>query len=265
MICEKCNKREAVHIHHKDGNHRNNAEANLANLCAICHAKEHNISPQIDELRILVDTRERYIKVKNAIANQIRSFNWIEIEQPPEFNVELEQFKQYIKQTDKCIKQYVKSSMNNELTNWLLSIKGISEVTAAKLMSHINIKKSSTVSQLWRYCGLDAQYTKRKKGMTEEEAKKCGNPYLKKELLGVLGDNFIKQRTPVYRDIYDTEKQKQLDRGLTKGHAHARARRKMIKLFVAHYYEVARKSEDLPYREPYAFEYLNHTTKIEPS
>jgi hypothetical protein len=124
---------------------------------------------------------------------------------------------------------------------------------------------------------LDATHVKRTNKISEEEALKFGNPYLKKELLGILGDNFIKQRTPIYRKIYEEEKERQLERHkngecerctklkLNKkpGHAHAMARRKAVKIFVSHLWQEWRKLEGLSVSEPYSIAILNHSQKIE--
>ena len=39
--CAICGRTKNVHIHHKDGNHKNNTIENLIELCAICHPKLH--------------------------------------------------------------------------------------------------------------------------------------------------------------------------------------------------------------------------------
>jgi 5-methylcytosine-specific restriction endonuclease McrA len=45
--CERCGfvpvHRAQLDVHHRDGNHSNNASANLATLCANCHRLEHVI------------------------------------------------------------------------------------------------------------------------------------------------------------------------------------------------------------------------------
>lgn len=47
-------------------------------------------------------------------------------------------------------------------------------------------------------------------------------------------------------------------------HVHNAARRKMVKLFLSHLWEVWRKAEGLPTRDPYPIEYLGHETYIDP-
>lgn len=231
LICEICKKRIATDLHHKDGNHKNNAPENQQNLCAICHTKIHNTSPKKSELKRLVIFRDRAIKIRNALINQIRNFSRIEYQVPDLWTEELKKWNNQIKEIEKNIKVLLKEK-DYPIVKWLNSIKGISFLTSAKLIAWIDIKNSPTVSALWRYCGLDATRIKRNKKISLKEAKQYGNPYLKKELLGVLADNFIKKRTPKYKEIYDKEKIKQAKNGLTKLHVHRRAKRKMIKTFI---------------------------------
>lgn len=40
-ICQECARFGAVHIHHKDGNHSNDAQDNRKKLCPSCHKLAH--------------------------------------------------------------------------------------------------------------------------------------------------------------------------------------------------------------------------------
>ena len=263
MICEICKEREATDIHHIDGNHKNNDSKNIQYLCTICHSNLHGISPKQSELKRLIILRDRAIKIRNAMENQIRGFSRIEFIVPDFWVNYKKELNKKIKNFENEIKKMVENN-GHPIIEWLLSIKGIGFITAAKLISYIDIKKTPTISALWRYCGLDATHTKRRRKVSEEEAKKFGHPYLKKELLGVLADNFIKKRTPVYREVYDKEKEKQLKLGITKLHAHRRAIRKMMKIFLSHLWIKWRTVEGLPVSKPYVIERLGHQHFIEP-
>ena len=117
--------------------------------------------------------------------------------------------------------------------DWLLSIRGISELLTAKLLAVIDPGRMPTVSSLWHYAGYAPNDVKKKGNKSK------WNHGLKKACYQV-GDSFIKKRTPKYRDIYDTEKAKQLvvceplhPKGVgIKAHADMRARRKMVKEFL---------------------------------
>lgn len=258
-ICEICKKRQVHHEHHKDGNHKNNKPENLQYLCTLCHAEIHDILPKQSELKRMVIFRDRAVKRKNIIENQIRGFGRIEYVIPEELTDEYKSLLEIIKQYEKETKKLLKTG-NYPLWERLETVKRISFITASKLISHIDIRHSPYPSSLCQYCGYgDPKYIKRKKGMKQAEAKRCGNPYLKKELY-VLADNFIKQRTPIYRDIYDEEKEKQMNNGseLSKGHAHNRAIRKMNKIFLIHYWLADREVNELLTSKPYVEAHLGH-------
>jgi hypothetical protein len=135
------------------------------------------------------------------------------------------------------------------------------------------------ISSLWKHCGLDPDGAKgRKKGEILHY-----NPKLK-TLAWKIADSFVKQRTHPYRGIYDNEKVIQQERvypighlkknfggkykdsdvKLTKLHVELRARRKMIKIFLQHYWLVGRTLKGLPVSMPYQFEKLGHKSFIPP-
>lgn len=265
-LCEICKEREATDTHHKDRDHKNNKSNNVQEICVLCHAKIHGNIPKQSELKRLVIFRERAIKIRNLMVNQKRSFGRIEYILPERWNKAFDNWNNLIKSIEKEIKDLLDTG-DYLLWNHLKSVKGISYNTGASLISYIDINKSDTVSQLWRYCGLDATHIKRTRKISEKEAKMFGNPYLKKTILGIIADSFIKQRTQPYRNLYDSEKEKQLNNGnnLTKLHAHRRAIRKMMKIFMAHYYVVSREIEGLPVTKPYVEVKLNHDHIIKPS
>ena len=140
------------------------------------------------------------------------------------------------------------------ISEWLSSIRGISTLNSANLLQYFGYcEKAKHCSSLWKYAGLhvvDGKAPKLSKGAGQLD----WNPHLRM-LMYRVGDCFVKHRTPFYRDIYDREKEKQLKLGgwdekkkkmLNKeiegspqslGHADNRARRKMIKRFLANYYE----------------------------
>jgi hypothetical protein len=68
----------------------------------------------------------------------------------------------------------------------------------------------------------------------------------------LVGSSFLKSRSP-YRAVYDQAKEYyELNRpDWTKAHRHNAAMRKMIKMWLSHLWEVWRKLEGLPTREPY--------------
>ena len=94
-----------------------------------------------------------------------------------------------------------------QIWSWLQQIKGINVVTAAGLVAFIDkigIENLKQVSSLWHYFGVhveDGVAARAKRG-----AAMSYNPDAKTLVLGIIADNFIRQRTPLYRKIYDTER-----------------------------------------------------------
>ena len=214
--CELCSIRPAEHCHHiefdKETN-KSNKQGPTQMICTLCHAKIHGIEPRISELRRLVILYGRTQKARIAIENQIRGLSRIEIIIPSEFSALIKDTQKLEKQYSKAIKQLLEGEdqalkENHSihvfpLYSWLTSIKGISHLLAGKLLSCIDFNKTSTVSSLWCYAGQTPD-SKRKKGKTAN-----WNQELKAACF-MIGDSFIKQRTPKYREIYDKEKERQL-------------------------------------------------------
>lgn len=72
-----------------------------------------------------------------------------------------------------------------------------------------------------------------------------------KTTLHLIADQFMRHKAEPYRSIYDQEKQRQLEKGLAKGHAHNRGVRKMKKEFLKHLWLYWRQLEGLPITEEY--------------
>jgi hypothetical protein len=96
-----------------------------------------------------------------------------------------------------------------------------------------------------------------------------------KSICYLIADQFIKQQTPGYVDIYYAEKERQRrlhpekikDNGKWKfndGHLHHRAMRKTIKIFLQHLWLKWREFEGLPISEPYVQAIMGHTNIIQP-
>jgi len=165
--------------------------------------------------------------------------------------------------------------------DWLTSIKGLGVGSlAAQLLAQIDYPAPfpgsypdhcATISKLWRYAGwavIDGKIDRPTLG-------KC-LPYNRKlkSCCWLIVDQFIKQQTPVYVDIYYAEKERQrrlhperikVD-GKWKfndGHIHNRAIRKTAKIFLSHLWVKWREFEGLPVSEPYAQAILGHTNIVE--
>lgn len=113
----------------------------------------------------------------------------------------------------------------------------------------------TTVSKLWKFAGL-APGQKKVKGEAISY-----NVRLKTVCCNSIGDCIIRANGS-YRVIYDNTKARyeQTRPEWTKLHRHYAARRKMVKIFLSHFWEKWRLLEGLPIRAAYVHEVLGHTT-----
>ncbi|MCJ7424964.1 hypothetical protein MUP01_11970 [Candidatus Bathyarchaeota archaeon] len=198
-------------------------------------------------------------------------------------------------QLEKQIRDHIKDEVEPLaiVRDYLRNVKGIGPILAGGLVSFFDPYKAPHPSSFWKYAGLhvvEGEAPKRVKG-----AKLGFNPRAR-VLCWKIADSFIKQRTPLYRPYYDVVKveeaakfgvldpdesvhpercpkylqclkrmQGRAQRTNTKAkacpclkHIDYRARRKMVKLFIADFWAVWRKMEGLPPSEPYSVRILGH-------
>ena len=178
--------------------------------------------------------------------------------------------------------------------DWLTSIKGLGAGgEAAKLLAQIDdIGKFVTISKLWAFAGWAVDND----GETQHLKKGQKAPYNRdlKAICWRIADQFVKQRTPVYREEYDSYKEddrrkhpnvicqkcgslfppdvkrcpgcKATNTGYNllycAAHLDARARRKIAKLFLSHLWVKWREEDGLPVSDPYVIAVLEHTNMI---
>lgn len=204
----------------------------------------------------------------------------------------------WLSENSNRLERYIKSALDtyssaHEVGRWSKGICGIGPVIAAGLLAHIDITRAPTAGHIWAFAGLDP--TKEwKKGK-----KRPWNASLK-TLCWKIGESFVKvsgNKNDVYGKIYKERKEcemaanndfafeDQAKRKLEKyniskdtdaygyyvkgmlppAHIHARAKRYAVKLFLAHWHEMAYIShygEKPP--SPYAIGILGHAHKINP-
>ena len=168
--------------------------------------------------------------------------------------------------------------------NFLKSVRGIGELLSAQLIKVFgDCSQYDTVSRLWAHAGqsvVNGKAPKRMKGVPVKY-----NPDIKK-LTWVVSDCLMKSNKGYYRGIYDSEKEKQLNRvyeegelhtkypqksiktkkdiypesatKLILGHAHNRALRKMRKIFLDHFWFASRELAGLPAQKNYIEGVLGH-------
>lgn len=169
--------------------------------------------------------------------------------------------------------------------SWFSRVKGVGKENIAKVVGLVDISRAPTISSLWKFAGyhvVDGKGAKKTKGQKLEY-----NSVLR-TMCWRLGGSLMKAKGK-YFDFYLAQKERSVreltERGVTivpaaqlpkdknnkhyepegmisEGHVHARALRKMVKLFLAQLWLVWREAEGLPTRAPYVHEHQGHTTII---
>ncbi len=167
--------------------------------------------------------------------------------------------------------------------DWLIYVNGISTRNACRLLRYFGYcERFDTVSKLWAYSGLkvvDGHSVRRVKGEQLDY-----NLKIKTGCLGVIGESLIKANKSYKKRIYDVYKKRIQTRGCCEnkhpkhkgkkckdypGHAANMARRKMVKIFLEHYWMQCREIKKLPTGEPFIIGKPKgkkgvHTTYIKP-
>lgn len=147
---------------------------------------------------------------------------------------------------------------DHEMWPWLCRVKGIGPGLAGCLLAHIDIEKANSQSALWKYAG---QAVNDNTHMAQRPTKGEKLPYNAelKKICYLISTSFLRAGSP-YRREYDEAKEHYQRKypDWTPGHVDMAARRKMIKLFLSHFWEAWREQRGLPTRPPYAMQVLNH-------
>jgi len=181
------------------------------------------------------------------------------------------------KEYEKLMKEFVESEPI--YIEFLSKIKGISGILSANLIKEFGYCENAPyISSLWKFTGM---HVKDEKAPVRKRGEKLEFNARLRTMVWKIGDSFVKQRTPFYRKIYDKEKKKQIKlmegvlNKLTKEqekelkkikkreekreffnkfnpkapvslmNADLRARRKMVKIFLAHYWQAGKELSQL--------------------
>jgi hypothetical protein len=242
-----------------------------------------------ETIRYMVDQYYQMQDVRKASINQLKA-----IERGGEtLQPFTEQVHAAVEAIERQIQSYLDEVTNtNPVSRWAKSICGVGPVIAAGLLAHIDITKAPTVGHIWRFAGLDPTLT------WEKKTKRPWNAELK-TLCWKIGECFVKvsaRDEDFYGKVYierkekeqarnmagelagqaktklenfkigkDTEARKYYEGGfLPPAHIHSRAKRYAVKLFLAHYHQVAYWTEygiDPP--KPYVIEHMGHAHMIQ--
>jgi hypothetical protein len=243
----------------------------------------------IDEARYLVDAYYSMQEYRKTAANQVRA---LARSQEPHSVI------QWLFEQNETVENQIRRALEAwtdalPAARWAKSIVGIGPVISAGLAAHIDISKCPTVGRIWRFAGLDPTVEWRK------GQKRPWNASLKC-LCWKIGESFVKvsgrdgdfygrlylQRKQVEQERNEagefaeqaaaklrrfnigrnTEAHKWYSQGkLPPAHIHSRAKRWVVKLFLAHYHEVAwRLATGQPPAKPYVISILGHGDYIAP-
>ena len=167
----------------------------------------------------------------------------------------------------------------------LVEVKGLGFMLSAKLVAMVDIERCNTISALWRFAGfgvvpfcpdcekwLPIQLEKcpecKAKVINRAERLRKGekahyNTRLK-TYCWQIGSSFLKSGSP-YRSIYDKAREHYEKReDWSDLRRHRAAMRKMIKVFLQHFWLTWREMEGLPTSEPYIIGKNGHSTYLRP-
>jgi len=219
---------------------------------------------RIDYLFELVNMYYAFQRERTAFASRIAMINQ---GRSADTIVKRKVFEKYLKRFAD-LEQEVASDIeiqvrDHPMYNYITGVKGIGACLGAQILSQIDIREANTVSALWRYAGLGVD-AEGKADRLKKGQKSVFNTRLKMVMYKV-STQFLRNRSP-YTKFYYTAKEyyKQNRPDWTKLHCDFAARRKMMKMFMSHLWEVYRKLEGLPTRELYVVEKLGHTNVISP-
>lgn len=260
--------------------------------------KIKSLDVPLSQLSALINLYWNLQKAEIALSNRIWSMNQIG-EETGDLVMILGKVRE-IKEGD--VEPRIKLCVHNHplWTGWLKHIGGIGEILTAQLIHLITGKKHTeackkkmdeyyskkergekrakrftcdcpvmeierfdTVSSVWKYAGLDVvegKAPKKKKGQ-----KITWNPKLRSVGYNI-GESLVKTVKGQYRPWYDKFKEEEVRRhpDLSRGHLDRRARRKTVKLFISHMFEVWYALKGLTPPKTYVEEKLGHVHHIPP-
>jgi hypothetical protein len=259
-------------------------EDNTRVLTPRSHMERHGnlrvLTPEIEQLKILIDDREQIKKLLYSLTNRLLAAKRMTDHMDPItkewIDNQVEVIESQLHLQDKRIDKHIRG-LDLPIVRSMRALKGLGTITMAYLLVYIDITKAEHASALWAYVGLDKasheRYTKGESG--------GGNKTLR-TVLWTWADSGIRSKSS-YREVYDREKLK-LENSMkftksrnTQGkliecmwkdtkpcHRHGAGMRKMIKHFLADLWFVWRKTEGLPTTPLYVEAVLGHTGIIRP-
>lgn len=137
------------------------AQTDLDGLASVSkETKKSMVKVNDKQIRIIIDTYDQTQLHRMALANQVRAVSQgyddgieeLDENTIPAITWLLEDIKNRENQCKKLIETYAKSV---EICQWLMAIKGIGPVFAAKLVSYIDMSRCNHANQFLSYAGLN--------------------------------------------------------------------------------------------------------------
>lgn len=219
------------------------------------------------ERQLLIEYQE-YEKLENSKADSLPGYIKDDL-----FFIMVQSYYNLHEQEAQMLKVIKHTIEDHPLVDYLKTVRGCDDSTAAILLSEIDISKSKYVSSLYMLSGLDCGPDGKARNKTEahlvmrEYVDKDGatktkksityNPFLHDKILGTIGPNLIRSKSLPYYTTYCNYKHRLEMRpdwkDRTKMHRHRAAIRYMMRTFLANLYSAWRELEGLEVHEPYEF------------
>jgi len=245
------------------------SKENTVVVLPLAHMKKHKtlrvLTPELNELKCLIDERVKLMQARVKINNQIKAYERETDTPSAEIMGILKNLllglndpeKEREKSITKWIKSHVKSFRILEIMN---GVKAVGPITMAYCLIYLEPAKARHASSFWKYAGLhapsDKRYVKTKAGGGNQRLRTC---------LYAMADSQIKNRGP-YRQVYDNtkirlENSDKITRTMVRRgdgrvekawkdtmpcHRHGAAMRQVMKHFLADLWYVWRTIEGLP-------------------
>ena len=215
-------------------------------------------------MRGLLETYYDIQKVRIALGNQI--FSKVNgLSEQAQLHLK-DKVLSFLQASEKNLQAFMRASLRHEpiWKEWLKNVKGIGPVLGSALVSYLEpIERFPTISKLWRYSGyacINGKVERREKGQQIHF-----NPRVK-TICWLIGESFVKSKG-YYRKLYEEYRKKYDEKWKTPEdcgspickkhgkcldiHRYYAAKRKVIRIFLAHYWMVSRHLKGLPVEKPY--------------
>ena len=147
----------------------------------------------------------------------------------------------------------------------MMVCKSCGKIAKDGVLKHrMDYKDFQTISKWWAYMGrhtVDGIFPKRKKGV-------LSNWSTVGRTMGFhIGEEFNRQKEDNFYKAFLLDRKRKHEKNhpeWTKGHRHNAAKNEAVKLFLAHFWYVARTLDGKPVSEPYAGAIMGHTNIVKP-